>query len=233
MAANRVRPSGSRGARCAARPLHERQHSFETPTTSELANQQSGAGGFNRPSIRSEPLLRAWPQRARARRTRGGTYQLTAYTANVEDALIPFEVVDVARSPVFRNAGSTRHRGVELGTSLVLPSKRRVAWRVQRTRSALRLLCGHDGNDDDCLRRQVAARRRPQSRRRHLSWQPSRVFLDWETKAQSRMPVNDANSEYAADYVIHGLRGGVGDVAFGPSGLPRTSACSISSTDAT
>jgi iron complex outermembrane receptor protein len=49
-----------------------------------------------------------------------------------------------------------------------------------------------------------------------LGWQPSRLFLEWETRASSRMPVNDANSERADSWVIHGARAGMVDIVAGP-----------------
>jgi iron complex outermembrane receptor protein len=86
---------------------------FETPTTTELANRPSGAGGFN-------PDLQ--PQRTRSveaggttRLGRLGFAQLALYRARVSDALIPFEVPGAAGRQFFRNAGSAIHRGAELG----------------------------------------------------------------------------------------------------------------------
>jgi iron complex outermembrane receptor protein len=191
--------------------------SFETPTTSELANQQSGAGGFN-------PVLE--PQRTRsievglnARLQFGrvaGTYQLTAYSANVEDALIPFEVASAPGRQYFRNAGSTRHRGVELGASLVLPANVSVRAAFTHTEALFDSYAVTTGATTTVYDGRSLPGVAPNRADVTLSWQPSRFFVDWETKAQSRMPVNDANSEYAADFVIHGLRGGIQDLAFGP-----------------
>ena len=85
--------------------------SFETPTTTELANSPSGAGGFN---------TGLNPQKAvnfevGARGLIGGdrfTYTASLFQANVRDALVPYEIA--APRFFYRNAGSTRHRGVEL-----------------------------------------------------------------------------------------------------------------------
>ena len=191
--------------------------SFETPTTSELANQESGAGGFN-------PTLDPQHTRSVEAGVNGnvrlggvaGNYQLVGYRALVDDALIPFEVASAPGRQYFRNAGKTKHRGIEFGTSLVFP--RAIALRgafthTEATFEDYAVTVGttttvHDGKSLPG----VAPNRGDAT----LSWQPSNVFVDWETRAQSRMPVNDANSEYASDYVIHGLRGGVREIAFGP-----------------
>jgi iron complex outermembrane receptor protein len=190
--------------------------SFETPTTSELANQESGAGGFN-------PALE--PQRTRStevgvngRVTLArvvGSYQLAVYDARVRDALIPFEVASAPGRQYFRNAGSTKNRGVEAATSLVLP--RGFALRASYTHTDARFddyavtvgptTTVYDGNQIPG----VAANRGDAT----LSFQPSRFFVDWDTRIQSRVPVNDANDEYADSYVIHGLRVGARDVRAG------------------
>ena len=191
--------------------------SFETPTTSELANQQSGAGGFN-PALDPQ-RTRSFEVGLNARVNAGpiaGTYQLSAYTANVDDALIPFEVPSAPGRQYFRNAGSTTHRGVELGTSLVLPANVVLRGAFTHTEARFDSYSVTTGTTTTVYDGRSLPGVAPSRGDVTVSWQPARVFLDWETKAQSRMPVNDGNSEYAADYVIHGVRGGVNEIAFGP-----------------
>ena len=88
--------------------------SFETPTSTELANRPGGVGGFN-------PDLNP----SRAVEYEGGfrgsfssifQYDLTGYIINIKDELIPFEVLpDAPGGQVYyRNAGSSVHRGAEL-----------------------------------------------------------------------------------------------------------------------
>ncbi len=92
--------------------------SFETPTTTELANSPSGAGGFNtglKPS-------HAWNFELGARGSidRRLSYSVALFQAEVRDALVPYEIA--APRFFYRNAGSTRHQGVEVGGDLsVLP----------------------------------------------------------------------------------------------------------------
>ncbi len=84
---------------------------FEAPTTTELANQADGSDGFNRDLD---------PQRATQfevgiRGKRGPvSYDVAVFQANVTGALIPFEVPSVPDRTFFRNAGKTRHRGIEV-----------------------------------------------------------------------------------------------------------------------
>jgi iron complex outermembrane receptor protein len=88
--------------------------SFETPTTTELANQPGTTGGFNN-------LLR--PQRstnyevgARGRLTRYANYTATVFRSDVRDAIVQYR--EIGGRAFFQNAGRTRNNGVELGLSL-------------------------------------------------------------------------------------------------------------------
>jgi iron complex outermembrane recepter protein len=91
--------------------------SFQTPTTTELINAPPPAGepccpgGFN---------TALEPQRARsaeigARFTAlpGLHVDATVYDMRIRDALVPFQVAQVEGREFFRNAGRSRHRGLE------------------------------------------------------------------------------------------------------------------------
>ena len=90
--------------------------SFETPTTTELANSPSGAGGFNT-GLKPQ---HAWNLELGARGSVAGrlAYSVALFQAEVRDALIPYEIA--APRFFYRNAGSTRHRGVELSGDLAV-----------------------------------------------------------------------------------------------------------------
>jgi iron complex outermembrane recepter protein len=100
--------------------------SFETPTTTELANSPSGAGGFN-PDLKPQ---QAWMYEVGVRGSAGGrlAYSVAAFQADVRHALIPYELA--APRFYYRNAGSTRHRGVEVsgGWSVRSGVSLNVAW---------------------------------------------------------------------------------------------------------
>ena len=196
--------------------------SFETPTTSELGNQESGAGGLN-------PALE--PQRTRSveagvnGRIRvagiGGSYQLAAYDARVTDALIPFEVASLPGRQYFRNAGSTKHRGVETAAALTLPA--RLALRASYTHTEARFLdyAVTTGTTTTVYDGKAVPGVAPNRADATLSYQPWRLFFDWDTRVSSAIPVNDANSERSPSYVVHGIRVGMrpihaGTMAFAP-----------------
>lgn len=194
--------------------------SFETPTTSELANQPSGAGGFN-PSLA--------PQRTRSvelgvngRASWAGTagsWQLAAYEARVNDALIPFEVPGSPGRQYFRNAGTLRNRGVEAGTSLVLPAS--LAVRASLTHVDSRFVrfavtSGGVTQTYDGNRVPGVAHNRADLT---LSYQPGRIFLDLDTRTSSSMPVNDANSARSDAYTIVAVRAGLLGIRAGAAEL--------------
>lgn len=88
--------------------------SFLTPTTTELTDT---LGGFN---------SALEPERAtnievglKARAARRLAYSLALFHTRVEDQLIGFEATDIQRV-FFRNAGSSVHRGAELGLAALL-----------------------------------------------------------------------------------------------------------------
>ncbi|HSU15276.1 TonB-dependent receptor [Longimicrobium sp.] len=85
---------------------------FQTPTTTELANRPSGAGGFN-PELRPE---RTTGIEAGAKARRGAVWgEVAAYRARIRDALIPFELEGFPGRQFYRNAGAAVHRGIEAG----------------------------------------------------------------------------------------------------------------------
>jgi iron complex outermembrane receptor protein len=190
--------------------------SFETPTTSELANQQSGAGGLN-PTLepqRTHSVEIGINGRVRLLRL-AGSYQVAAYGAKVRDALIPFEVASLPGRQYFRNAGSTKNRGIETATSLVLP--RRLSLRasysyIDALFDRYAVTVGATTTTYDGKQVPGVARNRAQAT---LSYAPSMVFVDFETRTSSSIPVNDANSERSPSYVIHSLRAGLRDVRAG------------------
>jgi iron complex outermembrane recepter protein len=92
--------------------------SFQTPTTTELINappppgEACCPGGFN---------AQLEPQRARSAEVgiRTGlldavTLEASVYDMRIRDALVPFQVPEVEGREFFRNAGRSRHRGVEV-----------------------------------------------------------------------------------------------------------------------
>ncbi len=196
--------------------------SFETPTTTELANRESGAGGFN-------PALE--PQKARSAevgmngRVRGkgvaGTWQVAVYDAQVRDALIAFEVASVPGRQYFRNAGSTKHRGVETAASVALPrdlSLRAAFTHIDARYDRYAVTSGTTTTVYDGRRVPGVAANRFDGT---LSFQPRLFFADVDARASSSIPVNDANTSRSPSYVVWGARVGVRDVRAGVELTPH------------
>lgn len=189
----------------AARPYLNVATSFETPTTTELANRPTGPGGFN-------PVLE--PQRAvnyelgvRGRVSGVGEYAVAAFHADVEDELIPFEVPGDPGRRFFQNAGSARHRGIEAAITL-------------RPFPSLTALTAYSFSDFQFIEFRTATdtldgRSLPGVPRHYLHWSvrydgPRGLWLAADNTHASGVYVNDVNTEAlrTAPWTSVGLRGG-------------------------
>jgi iron complex outermembrane receptor protein len=85
--------------------------SFDTPTTTELANRPTGIGGLN-PDL--DPTRGVTLEGGvRVRIFRGWSLEGTVFRTKLSDELVPFEVPQAPGRSFFRNAGSSIHRGWE------------------------------------------------------------------------------------------------------------------------
>jgi iron complex outermembrane receptor protein len=89
--------------------------SFQTPTTTELANRPTGAGGFN-PDLGPQSATN-YEVGIKGEVADRVIYTLAGFLIDVQDELIPFEVPDQPQRQFFRNAGSSQHNGVEASLS--------------------------------------------------------------------------------------------------------------------
>lgn len=184
--------------------------SFETPTTTELANRPSGAGGFN-PDL--EPQ-RAVSTEAGAKGEFGGwiAYQLSAYRADIEDALIPFEVPQAPGRQFFRNAGSTVHQGVELAATVAPLSGVTLQGTYTRTDARFRDYTVRNRSFADNQVPGIAPHRAEIT----LSYEQPRLwFATLQGRYASRTPVDDANTTHSPSYTVTDLRTGLQGVSIG------------------
>lgn len=190
---------------------------FETPSTTELANRPDGAGGFN-PDL--EPQEGSSGEVGMRGRFGGGysDWELTAYRTNIRNELVPFEVADAPGRTYFRNAGSSRHQGIEGTVSLALPDQPIRAhlsytWTDARFRSF-----EQDGEDLADNRIPGLA---PHRARASLRVSPGTTFGELSATYAHRIPVNDTNSQFAPSHTLLDLRTGlqgaeVGNVRLSP-----------------
>jgi iron complex outermembrane recepter protein len=168
---------------------------FETPTTTELANRPTGAGGFN-PDLQPQ---RATSIEAGARGATGDavSWEVAAYRTAIRDALIPFEVPEVVGRQFFRNAGRAVHRGVEVGGTLT--ARRGSSLRVAYSWTDARLANAGDGAPAPGNRVPGVV---PHLLDATLSAPIGGVTVSLEARAASRMPVDDANLHHSPGYLL-------------------------------
>ncbi|MEN8376632.1 MAG: TonB-dependent receptor, partial [Gemmatimonadota bacterium] len=171
--------------------------SFETPTTSELANQPDGSGGFN-------PDLA--PQRTvgieAGVRAREATYrwEVVAFHARVSEALIPFEA-ESGRT-FFRNAGRARHAGLELAAGATVRDRVEVRAAWSWTRAEFRDFT-LDGED---LRGNRLPGVTPHRVEAAASIAGAAGFAEVELRYRSRAAANDDNTAFWPAYVLVDVR---------------------------
>ncbi len=116
--------------------------SFETPTTTELANRPDTAGGFNQSlnpqhAVSYEAGVRGGPARLR--------YAVTGFRAHVRDALIPYAIPASAGRVFYQNSGRSLNQGIELEATArpVDALTIRAAWTWSDFRYASYTTAGH------------------------------------------------------------------------------------------
>lgn len=183
--------------------------SFETPTTTELANQPTRAGGFN-PEL--EPQ-RGWTVEGGIRGDLGGrvAYDLAAFSSRLANQLVPFEVPSAPGRRFYRNAGRSRVRGFEASARTVLSSSlsTRLAYGYVDARFNEFSVGGNDFADNSVPG--IAPHRFEASLRANRGpW-----FGELRLEARGTMPANDANDAHAAGFTLVDLRFGASSVRAG------------------
>jgi len=183
---------------------------FETPTTTEFANP-SGAGGFN-PNV--DPQL-ATNYEVGIRGTLGerNRYELSLFTIDVEDELIPYELAAQPGRVFFSNAGKSTRNGAEI--SVVSQPVEGLRISVAYTYSDFEFdeFLDDNGNDfsgnalpgipDDLFRGEVAYTH------------PSGFYGAIDLLNVGNFFVNNANSAVNESYSVVNLRFGHVDLRFG------------------
>jgi len=180
---------------------------FQTPTTTELANRPDGAGGFN-------PTLQPEHVHSREIGVKGSVaalqYDLAAYDMRVDDELIPFEVPSAPGRQFYRNAGAARHRGVEADVDVLLGEAfgGAVLARATYTYVDARFI-SYVANGVSLAGNRVPGVA-PHLGTAGLDWRfASGAFVSAEERAESAIPVDDANNARSPGYVVTNVRGEV------------------------
>ena len=178
---------------------------FQTPTTTELANRPTGAGGFN-------PELQ--PERTHSHeggikgRTRFLSYDVALYDMRIDDELIPFEVASAAGRQFFRNAGTARHRGVDADATADLAPLIQLHGSYSFTDARYVTYAVPSGTGATSFATNRVPGVAPNVASLSLQFgDPSSRFLAVEERYRSAIPVNDANTAYSRASLLTNLRG--------------------------
>ena len=176
--------------------------SFETPTTTEMANQPDGQGGINR---------ELQPQRGRTleggiKGLLGGRvlYDVALFRIRTSDELIPFEIPNSGGRRYFRNAGETSRTGAELGLTASLgavdvgAAVARLKYRYEEFRVGTTVLDGKRvPGVSPTTASLYATGRKP--------W----GYATLEVQQGSRAAADDANATWAPGWVVWNTRVGL------------------------
>ena len=173
--------------------------SFETPTTTELANQPDGSGGLNRElkpqhAVTYEAGVKGtWGLRVH--------YDAALYRVATRDELIQYEVAGGSGRTYYRNAGRTLRTGAEL-----MLSTSAGPYALGATASWLRYVYDDfvvSGTSYNGNRVPGVA---PRSLSAFVSARPRWGVVGAELQHVARLPADDANLNYAAAYTLVNLR---------------------------
>jgi iron complex outermembrane recepter protein len=181
---------------------------FETPTVTELTNQENGDAGLNQSlapqrtrtaEVGAQALIR---DRVRA--------DLALFDATVLDELVGFDVPGQVGRRAFRNAGQTRRRGAELSLRAEWPllsvgtSYSYAAYRFDRYVVGTTSFAGNPipGVPAQYAQGFLTARR-------------NGLWSTVEVTASSRISANDAATVYGAGYAVWNWRAGVASPTWG------------------
>lgn len=183
---------------------------FETPSTTELGNDPDGQPGFN-PDL--EPQ-RGVSGEVGVRGALGGlaAFEIATYRTDLRNELVRFQVAQFPGRDFFRNAGRSRHRGVEATVSALLAAgllgtHLAYSWTDARFRSF-----EWDGDEFGGNRIPGLAPHRLEA---SVRIRPAGWYGEAAARYLHRVPVNDANTEFAPSHVLVDLRAGSPGIALG------------------
>ena len=184
--------------------------SFETPTTTEFANP-SGAGGFN-PDIDPQ-TAENFEVGIRGLLGHRNRYEVSVFTMDVDDELIPFELAAQPGRDFFSNAGKSSRRGAEFAFSSEPIDN--LSFTLAYTYSDFEFDRFLDDNDNDFSGHAIPGI--PDALlRAELAYQhPSGFYGVVDVLDVGSFFVDNANSIATESYTVANLRAGFTDLRFG------------------
>lgn len=184
--------------------------SFETPTTTELANRASGAGGFN-PDLNPQ-LGTTIEGGARTVLNQMIGLELSVFRTNITDGLVPFEVASDPGRTYFRNSAESHHAGFEVSADASLGSG--VSARLAYTDVNGEYDAFVTDDNDDYSGNMIPGLA-PRRLDGVLVWERNGRYIELRGLWQDNVPVNDANSAESPSYFITDLRVGSEEIDVG------------------
>jgi iron complex outermembrane recepter protein len=183
---------------------------FETPTTTAFKNQPGEEGGFNQ---ELDPTTgTSYEVGVRGSIATHAAFEVTTYWTNLENELVAFEIEGAEGATFLRNAGASRHRGVEATVSMVdrsghLRTTLAYAFTDARFRD---FVVGDEDLADNRL--PAVAPHRLQAR---VRFEPGSWFAELGASYVDVVQANDQNTASAPAHSLLDLRAGLRNVSVG------------------
>ncbi|HTR78543.1 MAG TPA: TonB-dependent receptor, partial [Gemmatimonadaceae bacterium] len=174
---------------------------FETPTITELGTKPDGSSGLN-PDLDPQ-ISTTYEVGGRGFGVAGFMYDLALFHSDVRDELIPYAVPGGAGRTYYRNAGATRHDGVELGLERVtgpFTTDLTYAWSRFRFERFVVGSASYGGNAIPGIPEHEV--------QGSETWRSAHGFVVAEVVGKSAVWVNDANQARAPGFALLNLRAG-------------------------
>jgi iron complex outermembrane receptor protein len=179
--------------------------SFETPTTTELANPFGG--GFN-PALESQTAqsFEVGLKGDRLINERRLRYELTAFQIQIEDALVPFELASAPGREFYQNAGESHRTGIEAAVQFELFNN--LQFDLSYTWSDFQYKDFEVPGGDFRGNRLPGIPEHFGNVRIDYRYE-SGFFVRWNTRYTGKLYADDANSETVESYTVSDLRVGI------------------------
>ena len=183
---------------------------FETPTTTELANP-NGTGGFN-PTVDPQ-LATNYEVGVRGTIAERHSYELSLFSIDVEDELIPFELASQPGRDFFSNAGKSKREGAEV--SFISQPLDSLRFSIAYTYSNFEFVQFLDDNGNDFSGNALPGIPDNLFRAEIAYTHTSGFYSTVDVLNVGDFFVNNANSTINESYRVVNLRAGLDDLEFG------------------
>lgn len=174
---------------------------FESPTSTELANQPDGSGGYNKEL--SPQRIIAGEAGWRWQIMDGLQFNAALFTASIRDALIPFQVQDQEGRDFYRNAGTIANNGFEIELLSEPIDGLRAALGYTYVDSRFKEYVvdsvAYDGNAQPGVHPHLGSLD-------VIYRMPLGLYLNSTVRFAGKVAVNDANTVYSSEYTVVDLK---------------------------